>query len=64
MLSSLPKLADRTFVLGELLPSLLFAIALLFLFQDQPTAAAWIDAVTEVSGGKGFTFCLPSGLSQ
>lgn len=59
MLSSLPKLADRTFVLGELLPSLLFAIALLFLFQDQPTAAAWIDAVTEKSiGWQGVYFLL------
>jgi MFS family permease len=59
MLSSLPKLADRTFVLGELLPTLLFAIALLFLFRDQPTAAAWIDAVTEKSiGWQGVYFLL------
>src|ERR1700730_3824277 len=45
MLSSLPKLADRAFILGEFLPSLLFAVALLFLFHDQQLPKALIEAV-------------------
>jgi hypothetical protein len=34
MLSTLPKLVDKTFVFGFFLPSLFFAIAMLFLFAD------------------------------
>ena len=36
VLSSLPKLADRSFVLGALLPSLLFAVFLLLLGSIPP----------------------------
>src|SRR5262245_48449272 len=39
MLSALPKLADRSFILGFFLPSLLFALAVLALFSDQPGAS-------------------------
>ena len=45
MLSSLPKLADRSFILGMFLPTLLFAIALLFEFRDQPLASKLIDGL-------------------
>ncbi len=44
MLSSLPKLADRAFILGALLPSLLFGVSLLFLFYDQPLFSQFIGA--------------------
>jgi hypothetical protein len=40
MLSDLPKLADKAFVLGFYLPSLLFIFALLALFSDCGTFAA------------------------
>jgi hypothetical protein len=51
MLSSLPKLADRAFILGEFLPSLLLAVALLFLFHDQQLPKALIEAVTRKEYG-------------
>jgi hypothetical protein len=51
MLSSLPKFADRAFILGEFLPSLLFAVALLFLFHDQQLPKALIEAVTRKDYG-------------
>jgi hypothetical protein len=47
MLSSLSKLADRSFILGEFLPSLLFIVALLLLFHDQQLPKALIEAVTK-----------------
>jgi len=34
MLGTLPKLADKTFVLGFLLPTILFVVACLWLFSD------------------------------
>lgn len=34
MLSTLPKLADKSFIVGFLLPVILFLVALLFLFSD------------------------------
>jgi hypothetical protein len=37
MLSTLPKLADKAFIVGFFLPCLLFAIAFLMLFSDVPT---------------------------
>jgi hypothetical protein len=51
MLSSLPKLADRAFILGDFLPALLFAVALLFLFHDQRLPNALIEAVTRKEYG-------------
>jgi hypothetical protein len=52
MLSSLPKLADRTFILGAFLPTLLFAIALLFEFRDQPLARELLTGLTEKDLGQ------------
>src|SRR5262245_50791207 len=47
MLSTLPKLADRTFILCWFLPTLLFAIAVLLEFRDQPLAVALIAGLTK-----------------
>src|SRR5262249_33492119 len=52
MLSSLPKLADRAFILGQFLPTLLFAVAVLFLFRDQEPPDLWTDIMTGESLGK------------
>jgi hypothetical protein len=41
MLSSLPKLADRAFILGTFLPTLLFAACLLGLFHDYELVKTW-----------------------
>jgi hypothetical protein len=46
MLSSFPKLADRAFILGTFLPTLLFAIVLLLEFRDFHVAAEWLAALT------------------
>jgi hypothetical protein len=46
MLSSVPKFADRAFILGAFLPTLLFAICGLLLFYDQEPAKTWIEALT------------------
>jgi hypothetical protein len=46
MLSSLPKLADRAFILGTFLSTLLFAIALLLEFRDCHATAEWLAALT------------------
>jgi hypothetical protein len=45
MLSSLPRLADRAFVLGTFLPTLIFSVVLLWLFDDQEPVKAWINAI-------------------
>jgi hypothetical protein len=47
MLSSLPKLADRSFILGFFLPTLLFAVVLLVLFRDQRLPKEWLDAMAD-----------------
>jgi hypothetical protein len=41
VLSNLPKLADRRFILGFFLPSMLFALAMVFLCDN--TAETWKD---------------------
>lgn len=46
MLSTLPKLADRTFVLGFFLPTLLFAIASLVLFSHVGNIGNWLQGLT------------------
>jgi hypothetical protein len=46
MLSSLPKLADRNFILGTFLPTLLFAVIVLVLFKDTEQAKTWIEGLT------------------
>ena len=58
MLSTLPKLADRDFVLGALLPSMLFAAGLLFLFHDQKPFSDFIDAFGDKDIGKTVYFLL------
>jgi hypothetical protein len=50
MFSALSKLADRDFILGELLPTLLFAVVLFFLFDGQQ----WILAVTDKELGPAY----------
>jgi hypothetical protein len=45
MLSSLPKLADRAFILGMFLPTLLFVLAALLMFQEVSPAKSWIKAL-------------------
>lgn len=45
MLGNLPKLLDRNFVLGFVLPVLLFAVAALFLLRDYSFAGAWLDSL-------------------
>ena len=45
MLSSLPKLADRAFILGTFLPTLLFTGCLLSLFHDYELVKVWRQAL-------------------
>jgi hypothetical protein len=49
MLSSLPKLADKAFILGFFLPTLLFVLAIAALFYDQPWANTVLNAVSQVN---------------
>src|SRR6267143_1206681 len=49
MLSTLPKLADRAFILGFFLPSVLFMLALSVLFIDIP----WVKRVLDIAGDTG-----------
>jgi hypothetical protein len=46
MLSTLPKLADRRFVIGFFLPALLFTLAGLKLFEGQPSVGELLKNVT------------------
>jgi hypothetical protein len=43
MLSTLPKLADKAFVIGFLIPSVLFFAAVVFLFSDTRWAGSLLD---------------------
>jgi hypothetical protein len=52
MLSSIPKLADRAFVLGAFLPSLLFEVSVLLLFYDTGPARAWINELPKKDLGQ------------
>jgi hypothetical protein len=45
MLSNLPKLLDRNFVLGFVLPVLLFAVAALLLLRDYAFASVWLESL-------------------
>ncbi|MEA2877964.1 MAG: hypothetical protein QOF14_3160 [Hyphomicrobiales bacterium] len=47
MLSSLPKLADKAFILGFFLPTLLFVICLIALFSDQEWTKTVLQAAFE-----------------
>lgn len=61
MLSTLPKLADRAFIVGFVLPSLLFAIALLVLFSQPDQVAALLRPVKE-DGGTTILVLLAAGV--
>ncbi len=50
MLSTLPNLANKAFILGFFLPTFLFVLALAWLFQGQPWAEAWLAAASEKDG--------------
>jgi hypothetical protein len=50
MLSTIPKLADKAFVLGFFLPTLLFVLALSGLFYDAAWGKAVLAAVTDEKG--------------
>jgi hypothetical protein len=47
MISSLPKLADRTFIIGFLLPTILFFLALISLFSEADPFASILSAIAE-----------------
>jgi hypothetical protein len=47
MLSTLPKLADKAFILGFFLPTFLFVLAVAALYHDQPWAQTILDAATK-----------------
>jgi hypothetical protein len=49
--------ADRNFILGTFLPTLLFAIVVLFLFRDEKPAKEWIEALAAKDIGQA---ALPS----
>ena len=57
MLSTLPKLADRGFVLGFFLPSLLFVLAVLGLFSSHAKVGALLSGLVEKDLGSA-TFLL------
>ena len=52
MLSTLPKLADKTFIIGVFLPTLLFSVAALALFSDFPFVQELLKALSrkEIDG--------------
>jgi len=50
MLSTLPNLANKAFLLGFFLPTFLFVLALAGLFHDQPWAGAWLAAASQKDG--------------
>jgi hypothetical protein len=52
MLTSLPKLADRSFVLGTFIPTMLFAVALLLEFNDRPESADLLQALAKKDFGQ------------
>jgi hypothetical protein len=47
MLSTLPKLADKAFIIGFLLPMIAFFISLFYLFSDVPQIAFVLKALAE-----------------
>jgi len=47
MLSTIPKLADKAFIIGFLLPVILFLAALLFLFSDLACVSDILKLMTE-----------------
>ena len=47
MLSSLPKIADRAFILGHLFPTILFALGTIALLADLPWPAAFLASLAQ-----------------
>jgi hypothetical protein len=56
MLSSLPKLADKAFILGFFVPTLLFVTAVTALFPEQDWAKGFLSAATEKDGWDKFAY--------
>ncbi|MGO7979581.1 hypothetical protein ACC691_16895 [Rhizobium johnstonii] len=56
MLSSLPKLADRSFILGFLVPSVLFFVAIYLIFGDIPWIAEALKAAMEKDALEAFVW--------
>jgi hypothetical protein len=52
MLSSLPKLADRNFIVGFFVPTLLTALVTLWLFRDLEAAGQIYEAVWNEKNGR------------
>src|SRR5262245_44363756 len=51
MLATLPKLADRTFILGFFLPALLFTCGALWIFADDPNVSLLIGKLLDKEPG-------------
>jgi hypothetical protein len=58
MLSTLPKLADKTFIVGFFLPALLFAAAGLVMFSDFPFVREFFKAALGMEATWRFVFLL------
>jgi len=58
MLSTLPKLVDKTFVFGFFLPSLVFAIAMLFLFADTANVQLILAKFSESNAFENITYVI------
>jgi hypothetical protein len=56
MLSSLPKLADKAFILGFFLPTLLFVLVIAALFYDQPWTKQLFEAASQKDGWDKFAY--------
>src|SRR6185369_14460844 len=50
MLSTLPKLAEKAFILGFFLPTLLFVLALAGLYAESPWAKKLLDVASTKDG--------------
>ena len=56
MLSSLPKLADKSFIIGFLLPTILFFVSLIVLFSDVPLLMSLSGALAEKDSLEKFVY--------
>src|SRR5262249_16544146 len=60
MLSTLPKLADRAFILGFVMPVLLFVLGVLWLFSDVAPVSGVIDKLSNKDAFEQLTYALLS----
>jgi hypothetical protein len=60
MLSTLPKLADRAFILGFVMPVLLFVLGILWLFSDVAPISGVIEKLSEKKSFEQLTYILLS----